>query len=85
MTTTEHSIMSLKEPKGKTGGQFNFNTLVGIVCTGLVLWVGSSVSKLREDMVKVTTSMDYIDKAAAAVERRVVVIEGLLGLKPKQP
>ncbi len=81
-----------KEPSGKRGGQLNFNTAVGMVAVAAIGWVGTSVTKLgdsmgkmREDMARITASIDYQDRQAVAVEKRVTLVEAIIGVKPKQP
>ena len=67
----------------KSAPQFNFNSLVGIVCTGVVLWVGNSVQKLNEKMVRVEEKLETREKQAAEVDKRITIVEAVIGVRPK--
>jgi len=78
--------MTIKEPSGrKGGGQLNFNTLVGAITMAVVLWFGNKVSTMSDKMTRIETLMEIRSEQMAGMDKRVSVVEGVLGLKPKSP
>lgn len=77
--------MTLKEPQGKKAGQLNFNTVIGIVAVATIGWVGNTLTKVNDKVMRIETLMEVRSEQIAADEKRLVTIEALMGLRPKQP
>ncbi len=61
----------------------NLNTLLMFIAIGAIGWNGSATMRLVEKMSRVETLMEVRAAESLAVERRIVVVEGLLGVRPK--
>lgn len=67
----------------KKSGQLNFNSVMLAVTIATLAWNGTTTLKLVEKMSRVETLIELTTIQNALVEKRVVAVEGLLGIRPK--
>lgn len=67
----------------KKSSQFNFNSFMLAVAIAAIGWNGTTTLKLVEKMSRVETLLELGSTSSASVEKRVIALEGLLGVRPK--
>ncbi len=74
-----------KEPSGKRVGQLNFNTVIGMVAVGAIGWIGTLVTKTNDKVTRIEAMMEFRSEQIVEIRKDIAVLQGIMGLKPKQP
>lgn len=73
--------------------QFNFNTVVGLICCGVITWTGATLVKLNEKVSKIETYNEVKIEQLNRIETKQIRMEtqinelqiDLARIKPNKP
>ncbi len=55
----------------KSEGQFNFNTVVGVIVLACIGWVATSVSSTKDSVTKITTQLPFVTQSIDDVKKQL--------------
>ncbi len=52
----------------------NFNTLIGLIAVGAIMWVGSTSSRNNDALTKIETQLPYVNQSVTKLEAQLALL-----------
>lgn len=53
---------------------FNFNSLIGIIAVGSIMWVGRTSSNNNDALTKIETQLPYVNQSVSKLEAQLALL-----------